>query len=53
MEATLELDAQYRAIREEAGLLDRSERPRIAVSGAEAAPAARRRAVPPAAPLRT
>jgi folate-binding protein YgfZ len=37
MEATLELDAQYRAIREEAGLLDRSERPRIAVSGAEAA----------------
>jgi folate-binding protein YgfZ len=37
MEATLELDAQYRAIREEAGLLDRSDRPRIAVAGAEAA----------------
>jgi folate-binding protein YgfZ len=37
MEATLELDAQYRAIREAAGLLDRSERPRIGVSGSEAA----------------
>jgi folate-binding protein YgfZ len=37
VEATLELDAQYRAIREEAGLLDRSERPRIVVSGGEAA----------------
>lgn len=32
----LEIDAQYRAMREEAGLLDRSERPRIAVSGSEA-----------------
>lgn len=37
MEATLELDAQYRALREEAGLIDRSERPRIVVRGAEAA----------------
>ena len=37
MEATLELDAQYRALREEAGLLDRSERPRIVVRGGEAA----------------
>lgn len=37
MEATLELDAQYRAIREEAGLLDRSERPRLTVTGGEAA----------------
>jgi len=37
METTLELDAQYRAIREEAGLLDRSDRPRITVSGSEAA----------------
>ncbi len=37
MEATLELDAQYRAIREEAGLLDRSDRVRIVVAGSEAA----------------
>jgi folate-binding protein YgfZ len=37
MEATLELDAQYRAIRQEAGLLDRSDRPRISVAGSEAA----------------
>lgn len=37
MEATLELDAQYRALREEAGLIDRSDRPRIAVHGSEAA----------------
>jgi folate-binding protein YgfZ len=37
MEATLEIDAQYRALREEAGLLDRSDRARIAVRGAEAA----------------
>ena len=31
----IELDAQYRALREEAGLLDRSERARIAVTGTE------------------
>ncbi|MFN8113899.1 MAG: folate-binding protein [Solirubrobacterales bacterium] len=37
MEATLELDAQYRALREEAGLIDRSGRPRIFVRGSEAA----------------
>jgi tRNA-modifying protein YgfZ len=37
METTLELDAQYRALREEAGLLDRAERPRIVVRGSEAA----------------
>ena len=37
MEATLEIDAQYRALREEAGLLDRSDRARIVVRGAEAA----------------
>jgi folate-binding protein YgfZ len=37
MEAALELDAQYRALREEAGLIDRSGRPRIVVRGAEAA----------------
>ena len=37
MEATLELDAQYRALREEAGLLDRSDRARIVVHGSEAA----------------
>ena len=37
MEATLELDAQYRALREEAGLLDRSDRARIVVRGSEAA----------------
>jgi folate-binding protein YgfZ len=34
--ATLELDAQYRAMREEAGLLDRSGRGKIAVRGADA-----------------
>lgn len=33
---TLGIDAQYRALREEAGLLDRSERARIAVTGSEA-----------------
>ena len=37
VDATLELDAQYRALREEAGVIDRSERPRIVVRGAEAA----------------
>ena len=37
MEATLEIDAQYRAMREGAGLLDRSDRVRIVVSGSEAA----------------
>ena len=37
MEATLEIDAQYRALREEAGLIDRSGRPRLIVRGAEAA----------------
>ncbi len=35
-QAALGIDAQYRVIREGAGLLDRSERARIAVSGAEA-----------------
>jgi tRNA-modifying protein YgfZ len=34
---TLGTDAQYRAIREEAGLLDRSSRARLVVSGSEAA----------------
>ena len=34
---TLGIDAQYRALREEAGLLDRSDRARIVVSGSEAA----------------
>ena len=37
MDTALEIDAQYRALREGAGLLDRSERARIAVSGSEAA----------------
>jgi len=37
LEAMLEIDAQYRALREGAGLLDRSERPRIVVAGSEAA----------------
>lgn len=37
MEATLELDAQYRALREEAGIFDRSDRARIFVRGTEAA----------------
>ena len=36
-EALPELDAQYRLIREEAGLLDRSGRGKLSVSGAEAA----------------
>jgi len=35
--APLEIDAQYRSLREGAGLLDRSERVRLAVAGAEAA----------------
>jgi tRNA-modifying protein YgfZ len=35
--ATLELDAQYRQLREECGLLDRSERGKLLVTGAEAA----------------
>lgn len=35
-ETTLDIDAQYRVVREGAGLLDRSDRARIAVSGAEA-----------------
>ncbi|HEX3242978.1 MAG TPA: glycine cleavage T C-terminal barrel domain-containing protein [Solirubrobacterales bacterium] len=34
---TVELDAQYRQLREEAGLLDRSDRGKILVSGADAA----------------
>ncbi len=33
----MEIDAQYRAMREEAGLLDRSERAKLTVAGAEAA----------------
>ena len=33
----LGIDAQYRALREEAGLLDRSSRARLAITGAEAA----------------
>jgi tRNA-modifying protein YgfZ len=36
-EALPEIDAQYRVIREEAGMLDRSQRSKIAVRGAEAA----------------
>ena len=35
--ATVELDAQYRQLREECGLLDRSERGKLIVSGPEAA----------------
>jgi folate-binding protein YgfZ len=35
--ATVELDAQYRQLREECGLLDRSDRGKIEVTGAEAA----------------
>jgi folate-binding protein YgfZ len=35
--ATVELDAQYRQLREECGLLDRSDRGKLMVSGAEAA----------------
>jgi folate-binding protein YgfZ len=34
---TIELDAQYRVLREGAGLLDRSDRGKLAVSGADAA----------------
>jgi tRNA-modifying protein YgfZ len=37
IEAPVELDAQYRAIREQAGLLDRSERGKLLVRGADAA----------------
>jgi tRNA-modifying protein YgfZ len=37
MEAALEIDAQYRALREGAGVLDRSDRARIEVTGSEAA----------------
>ncbi len=36
-QATVELDAQYRQLREECGLLDRSERGKLLVSGADAA----------------
>ncbi|MFN8151056.1 MAG: folate-binding protein [Solirubrobacterales bacterium] len=36
MPQEVEIDAQYRATREEAGLLDRSDRARIAVTGSEA-----------------
>ena len=36
MPEAVEIDAQYRATREEAGLLDRSDRARIAVTGSEA-----------------
>jgi tRNA-modifying protein YgfZ len=35
--ATVELDGQYRALRESAGILDRSERGKLRVSGGEAA----------------
>ena len=35
--ATVELDAQYRQLREECGLLDRSERGKLAVRGSDAA----------------
>jgi len=37
MSVTMELDAQYRQLREECGLLDRSERGKLIVSGGEAA----------------
>jgi len=37
MSQVLEIDAQYRALREGAGLIDRSARPQLAVSGSEAA----------------
>jgi folate-binding protein YgfZ len=37
MTVLVELDAQYRQLREECGLLDRSERGKLLVSGAEAA----------------
>lgn len=36
-ETEIELDAQYRQLREECGLLDRSERGKLAVAGADAA----------------
>jgi tRNA-modifying protein YgfZ len=37
IETPVELDAQYRALREEAGILDRSQRGKLLVRGAEAA----------------
>src|SRR3954452_11358547 len=37
MAVTIELDGQYRQLREECGLLDRSERGQLLVSGSEAA----------------
>src|ERR1044072_9572735 len=37
MTVTMELDAQYRQLREECGLLDRSERGKLIVSGGEPA----------------
>src|ERR1044072_3202385 len=37
MTVTMELDAQYRQLREECGLLDRSERGKLIVSGGEGA----------------
>ena len=37
MRSTVELDAQYRQLREECGLLDRSERGKLLVSGPDAA----------------
>jgi folate-binding protein YgfZ len=37
IEAAIELDGQYRLLREEAGLLDRSERGKLLVRGSEAA----------------
>jgi folate-binding protein YgfZ len=37
MDALIELDAQYRQLREECGLVDRSERGKLLVSGPEAA----------------
>jgi tRNA-modifying protein YgfZ len=36
VETTVELDGQYRAVREGCGLLDRSGRPKLAVSGSDA-----------------
>jgi tRNA-modifying protein YgfZ len=36
-EATVDLDGQYRALREQAGVLDRSQRGKLVVSGADAA----------------
>src|SRR3954453_9973515 len=37
MAVTIELDGQYRQLREECGLLDRSERGKLLVTGSEAA----------------